>query len=97
METAKFWKVQVDTGKNDSKREINQGKQAIKDAKEPYFGSWRDVTVDNSLMSAAMTEELFKQGTKLNRHNVLQQTRDPTGISSALQKGTVLKHFQVKE
>jgi hypothetical protein len=65
METAKFWKVQVDTGKNDSKREINQGKQAIKDAKEPYFGSWRDVTVDNSLMSAAMTEELFKQGTKL--------------------------------
>jgi hypothetical protein len=65
METAKFWKVHVDTGKNDIKQKITQGKQAIKDAEEPYFGSWRDVAVDNSLMSVAMTEELFKQGTKL--------------------------------
>jgi hypothetical protein len=65
METAQVLKVQVDTGKNLSKREINQDKQAIKDAEEPYFGSWRDVAVDGSLMSVALVEELFKQGTKL--------------------------------
>ena len=59
-------KVQVDTGKNLSKREINQGKQAIKDAEEPYFASWRDAAVDNSLTSVALAEELFKQGTKLS-------------------------------
>jgi len=58
-------KVQVDTGKTVSKRENNQGKQAIKDAEEPYFGSWRYVAVDNSLTSVALTEQLFKQDTKL--------------------------------
>jgi len=41
-----------------------------------------------------MTEELYKNGTKI-RHNVFQQMRDPTGIPSPLQKGRVFKHFLV--
>ena len=57
--------MQVDNGKTVSKREISQGKQAIKDAEEPYFGSWRDDAVDNSLTSVALAEQLLKQGTKL--------------------------------
>jgi hypothetical protein len=46
-------------------------------------------------MSVAMAEELFKKRHKNYRHNALQQTSDPTGISSPLQKGRVFKHFWV--
>lgn len=53
--------MQVYTGKTDNKREINQGKQAIMDAVEPYFDSWRDAVFDKFLTSVASAEEVLKK------------------------------------
>jgi coproporphyrinogen III oxidase len=44
-------------------------------------------------MSVTLAEELFSKGAQQYRHNVLQQTGDGTGTSSALRKGRVFKHF----
>jgi len=64
------------------------------DAMGPYYGSWRNVTVD-IFKSVVMTEELYKSDIKM-RHNVLQQMRDPMGIPSPLQKGRLFKRFSVQ-
>ena len=44
-------------------------------------------------MSVTLAEEKFRKWAQQYRHNVLQQTADGTGISSALRKGRVFKHF----
>jgi hypothetical protein len=44
-------------------------------------------------MLVTLAEELFRKGAQQYRYNVLQQTGDGTGISSALRKGRVFKHF----
>jgi len=37
-----------------------KGKSVVLDLVEPYFGSWKDVTVNNFYTSVALAEELFK-------------------------------------
>jgi hypothetical protein len=49
------------------------------------------VTVDSFFTTVAMDKGLYKKRHN-NKHNALQQIRNPTGISSIFQKGSILKH-----
>jgi hypothetical protein len=83
----------IDTGMTDDKREDSQGKLVVMDFVEPCFGSWRGVTVHNICHSSSIGCRTVQTRHNNNRPNVPQQMRDPTRISSALQKGRVLQHF----
>jgi hypothetical protein len=40
---------------------VSEGKWVATDLVEPYFGSWRALTVDSFLTSVAQAEGLFKK------------------------------------
>jgi hypothetical protein len=46
----------------DGKREVIQGNWVVIVLVEPYFDSWRGVTVDKFFTSVALAEEIFKKG-----------------------------------
>jgi len=64
---------------------------------EAYFGSWRGVTVDSFFMSIRNDLRTVQKKHNNNGHNALQAMSDHTGIASALQKGSELKHFCLKK
>ena len=43
-------------------REVSQGRRVVMGLVKPYFGSWKGVSVDSFLTSAALAEEIFVKG-----------------------------------